>query len=309
MIGYDGDVTAQARSKRGKAAQICIVFDPKGAFITLWRLLNFGLLFYNATATPFRVAFHTTPTSTALFVFETLTDFIFLLDIVITFLLPYERIDSSFETNHKKIARKYIRTTLWLDAAVVFPTQFFERPIPSTLSFFDQDRLKHRQQMFRLVRLLKIFKIAKFYPTVSKLVSLVDVKTSIMRIGLICVGSIFLVHIFACIFYFCSKMFDFESNTWVYNKDMVDAGKQKSYSYSVYWAFQTLTTVGYGDFGAYNSWELTFTCFWMFLGVAFYSFVVGSMTSIITQFGNEDEALQLKERAFEKFAAETGLEE
>jgi len=50
----------------------------------------------------------------------------------------------------------------------------------------------------------------------------------------------------------------------------------------MYWAFQTLTTVGYGDFGAYNGNEILVTCIWMFVGVAFYSFVVGSLTSAIT---------------------------
>ena len=50
----------------------------------------------------------------------------------------------------------------------------------------------------------------------------------------------------------------------------------------MYWAFQTLTTVGYGDFGAYNAYEMLVTCIWMFIGVAFYSFVVGSLTSAIT---------------------------
>lgn len=63
------------------------------------------------------------------------------------------------------------------------------------------------------------------------------------------------------------------------------------YYESIYWAFQTLTTVGYGDFGAHNSVEILVTCIWMFIGVAFYSFVTGSMISIITELGNKDEIL------------------
>lgn len=51
---------------------------------------------------------------------------------------------------------------------------------------------------------------------------------------------------------------------------------------SVYWASQTLTTVGYGDFGAYNSQEIILTCVWMFVGVIVYAIVVGSLTSAIT---------------------------
>jgi len=62
----------------------------------------------------------------------------------------------------------------------------------------------------------------------------------------------------------------------------------------VYWAIQTLTTVGYGDFGAYNTLEIAITCIWMFLGVAFYSFVVGSLTSAITAQGSQDEDMNNK---------------
>jgi hypothetical protein len=41
--------------------------------------------------------------------------------------------------------------------------------------------------------------------------------------------------------------------------------------------------VGYGDFGAYNAYEIAITCVWMFIGVAFYSVVVGSLTSMLVE--------------------------
>lgn len=89
---------------------------------------------------------------------------------------------------------------------------------------------------------------------------------------------------------------------------MLDSSKEQSYVYSLYWAFQTLTTVGYGDFGAYNTGEIAITCVWMFLGVAFYSFVVGSLTSVITAEGSQQENLIGKLKALEEFAHETNLD-
>lgn len=69
-----------------------------------------------------------------------------------------------------------------------------------------------------------------------------------------------------------------------------------------------MTTVGYGDFGAYNTGEIAITCVWMFLGVAFYSFVVGSLTSVITAEGSQQENLIGKLKALEEFAQETNLD-
>ena len=66
--------------------------------------------------------------------------------------------------------------------------------------------------------------------------------------------------------------------------------------------------MGYGDFGAYNTGEIAVTCVWMFLGVAFYSFVVGSLTSVITAEGDQQGNLVIKLKALEEFANETSLE-
>lgn len=78
------------------------------------------------------------------------------------------------------------------------------------------------------------------------------------------------VHLFACFFYLVAKMYDFSSETWVYNVGILDESAFQSWLMSIYWAFQTQTTVGYGDFGAHNGWEITITMVWMLLGAFLY---------------------------------------
>ena len=142
----------------------------------------------------------------------------------------------------------------------------------------------------------------------DKIIKKSSLSISIVRIILILVVALFMVHIFACFFYLSAKMHDFSENTWVVQTDNLDTKGLMSYIMCLYWAFQTLTTVGYGDFGAYNSWEIFITIFWMFLGVAFYSFVVGSLTSFITSSSSQAENLINKLRALEEFALETNLD-
>jgi hypothetical protein len=55
------------------------------------------------------------------------------------------------------------------------------------------------------------------------------------------------------------------------------------YILSVYWACQTLTTVGYGEFGSHNTYEIFISIGWMGLGVMFYSILVGTLTSVIVE--------------------------
>jgi CRP-like cAMP-binding protein len=50
----------------------------------------------------------------------------------------------------------------------------------------------------------------------------------------------------------------------------------------MHWATQTVTTVGYGDVGANTVQEILLSFVWMLVGVAFYSFIIGNFSSIIT---------------------------
>jgi hypothetical protein len=50
----------------------------------------------------------------------------------------------------------------------------------------------------------------------------------------------------------------------------------------MHWATQTVTTVGYGDVGATTEQEILLSFIWMLVGVAFYSFIIGNFSSIIT---------------------------
>ena len=58
--------------------------------------------------------------------FETGTDILMFLDIIISFFTIYERPDGSNERNLKKIARMYVRYYLIVDVLAALPTQFSE---------------------------------------------------------------------------------------------------------------------------------------------------------------------------------------
>ena len=49
---------------------------------------------------------------------------------------------------------------------------------------------------------------------------------------------------------------------------------------SLYWALQTLTTVGYGDISPKSVYEKIAGLIWMIIGVGFYSFTIGNLASI-----------------------------
>jgi len=63
-----------------------------------------------------------------------------------------------------------------------------------------------------------------------------------------------------------------------------------------------LTTVGYGDMTGKTDEERVFTVFWILFGVAFYSFTIGNIQSIISSIGSSNSGLSAKLNTLQSFA-------
>ena len=130
MVVNDKELMRKLQMRSDTNNERKVYINPVGSFIRFWRLLNSGLLIYNATSTPFRVAFHTSKSSNFLVSFELFMDFIFFIDIVLSFMIPYQRIDGSYEENLNKIAKRYVRHEIFFDLIAAFPTVAFEISTP-----------------------------------------------------------------------------------------------------------------------------------------------------------------------------------
>jgi CRP-like cAMP-binding protein len=284
---------------------------PDSGFKSFWDILMVLLVAYTGIYAPFRTAFMSYQSSDTLFAFETITDILLLMDIFITFATPYERMDGSLECNWQKIRKNYVMSYFFFDVVAIIPFQVLEPVLTSgffILDEFHQNLLLKQVALLRIFRTLKVFKLFKYTALIFKLVEKLHLKPTQSRIFVILWGALLLVHIFACVFYLASRYEGHTSNTWVSNRGDEDNDYFQAYINTLYWAFQTLTTVGYGDFGAYNFNEILVTCIWMFIGVAFYSFVVGSLTSVITDIQSQEDNLIAKLKALDEFARDTNLD-
>lgn len=63
---------------------------------------------------------------------------------------------------------------------------------------------------------------------------------------------------------------------------LLDYDNYRIYITSLYWATTTLTTVGYGDIRAYNTTERIFACISMIIGIFLYSYIIGSLTNLLS---------------------------
>ena len=72
------------------------------------------------------------------------------------------------------------------------------------------------------------------------------------------------------------------------------------YRTSLYWTVTTVTTVGYGDITGVNPQEKIFATFIMIIGVISFSFVSGSMASLLTNYDVQNAALHSRTQTLNK---------
>jgi hyperpolarization activated cyclic nucleotide-gated potassium channel 1 len=90
------------------------------------------------------------------------------------------------------------------------------------------------------------------------------------------------VHLVGCLWVIIANLYDNSETTWIYNAGVVDSDNLTIYLASVYWAFSTMLTVGYGDIRAYSTGEQVISLFWMMIGGMFYTFAIGNLSSMLS---------------------------
>jgi len=96
------------------------------------------------------------------------------------------------------------------------------------------------------------------------------------------------IHISACFWYMTYRLSDYSPNSWVVRSGFQDFPNERKYLAALYWSVFTVLTVGYGDIVAKTDLERGYSILWMLIGVAFYAFVIGIITSVIDRIDTKE---------------------
>lgn len=108
------------------------------------------------------------------------------------------------------------------------------------------------------------------------------------------ISVLFIVHFVACFWYALAELNEFEADTWVVRFGVLYTTPGHKYSTSMYWAFQTLTTVGYGDVRAVRNDERIVAIIYMVFGVGFYGYIIGYIQTILNEIDVRAYHMQIK---------------
>ena len=275
--------------------------------------------------------------STAIFVFEMVVDALFALDIVLNFFTAYIDHESSLLITHPRlIARRYLRGFFFVDMIATIPFGYIltESPIAIGTKIGKIGRLPRLIKFARAARLLKLLRVYKLQELIMRLEIHYNVHHGISRMIKIVSLIMLVTHLVAC-FWFLIGLASGDGggegkgvidSGWVYRYQLDASPKAHQvggalhppaelgqfvnpyflfallqYTSSMYWAFSTLTTVGYGDISARTPYEQVYAMVMMLVGVSWYAYIVSSMSTIMASFDAQNTAVRDKMNCVNEF--------
>jgi hyperpolarization activated cyclic nucleotide-gated potassium channel 1 len=292
------------------------IIRPTSPFKCLWNGIMFLLLIYTATLMPYRIAFEEQIFFDGFTIFEITMDFLFFIDVILNLFSSFPKANGDIETRLSKIAIPYLRTWFIMDLLGSFPFSFVQYltwgategdQTGRANSFARVARLPRLYKIFNIFRLGKVSRIYRGNAFFERLKDYVSVNGRIFRLLKLLISILICVHFIACFWYFAARLDDFPYDSWIVMGGFADKEVGSKYLASFYWAFTTVSTVGYGDIHAYNDTEMIMAIICMMVGAGFYSMIVSSITSLMSSLDDAQLELSSKLLAATSFGKETGL--
>ncbi|CAD8107800.1 unnamed protein product [Paramecium sonneborni] len=128
-------------------------------------------------------------------------------------------------------------------------------------------------KIYRIAKMIKLARMLRLKEI--QYVKVINISIGNERFILAFLLLIFSCHVVGCIWFFVATLS--EEEDWIY----FESHTFDQYIISMYWAVQTVLTVGYGDIKFYSWSTRIFAIIWMLSSVYVFSFAVGSLASFL----------------------------
>ena len=238
---------------------------------------------------PFRLGFFIEADTIWWRLYDGVIDLVFWLDIIFNFRTTYLDDNMTHVTVPEMICARYMKGWFLIDLVSCMP-----------FHLLGSKSEQKRNMLWKLFRALRLFKLAKVFNSNFKFLrnDYFEMHTSLVRCFKLMLTLLFLAHLFGCFWsYTAGEAMEMDPDdestlSWWTNDHMNAAvflseddwsgysNLAQRYVASVYWAFTTMTTVGYGDIVPSSDTERVYATVIMILGATVFGYVVGSVSAI-----------------------------
>ena len=266
--------------------------EPFSKLRLSYDLLLFILVFYSMFNVPYQLAFYINqpklPESG--FLVNLLIDIMFIFDIVLSFFTAYYDFEEKLVKFYYLMALHYIQTWFLIDFLSGIPINSILNIIvmkcphciyTEAIHTLYQSNSNVNYNLFKMLRLLKAFKVFSTNSFIDKIISSVKQTVHVAKtIRLITTLLIFsmLIHLFACLFIF----FGFHTYpNWIVSLKLEPKDSFTIYIASLHFICTTVLSIGYGDILTYNITERLINGFLLVVGLLLYSWALSSLTAYL----------------------------
>mmetsp|Transcript_49674 Transcript_49674/g.115952 ORF Transcript_49674/g.115952 Transcript_49674/m.115952 type:complete len:1327 (-) Transcript_49674:54-4034(-) len=272
------------------------IIPPDYRWKLRWDILVGILIIYSVLVIPWQISFDIRPGVLA-FIVDVLVDCIFTADLVLCFRTAFVDADGTIDTVGWNIASRYLRTWFTPDLLSTFPV---DRVVEAmTGSGGAEARALKMIRMVRLVRLLKLARMLKMGKLVQRIEDMLDLSHLTLKCLNLGTKLTVMSHFLGCFWFFVSTHQDHDMNqcesgllgcnaslpatTWWAEVNVGPTDKVDQYIAALYWAFTTMTTVGYGDMHPRNDGERVYAIIAMIFGATMFGYIIGSIAALAGQ--------------------------
>lgn len=274
------------------------VMHPHAAIRALWMGVGFVFIVYEVFAIPLFLSYQISPTTEdpILFAISSLINVYFLLDILACFLTGYIDRLGNVVMSPRRIAPWYIKRGLLLDVVAGIPWEWI--PLQKTQSDVKVLRIVKAVRLLRLTRLLHLLKLKGSMDRVEMFVE--ASKLFGFFLGVIKTVSMLFAasHWAACIWNIVGSQSEDER---IAGNLQDDLSLPQRYLYALYFAWTTMTTVGYGDITPSNFGEIIFVTILLFVSSVIFAYLMGSLTDLISNLNSRRHLLSEKKTQLSRY--------
>lgn len=277
------------RSKKKCSSKL--VFHPENFLRMSWDVIMLLLIIYQALTIPYYICFND-DYADGMQSFEVIVTAFFLCDIVLSFNTGfYDK--GSLVIKRREIIKSYMKLWFWIDLLATFPYTWIIEAIypPSSESTNDSDvynapKIIRIIRIIRFLRILKLLRLAKLKKILIKIEDYIasSLIGSLFLLFRLVSGSFLAAHWLACLWFFIGDSGrDIHPITWLNGANLQDKTNWEQYITSLYWAFTTIATVGYGDILPVTLEEKIFAMCTMIISSGVFAYTLGSIGTMVSK--------------------------